>query len=287
MKQENNKILLVGGDAGLAKHIKNHLNKIKREYYSTTRRLNIDDNCLFLDLNNVGSFQNLFNLNISTLILAASICDVDKCEKNKMLTRKINVDNTFELLRALKNHNHKLKIIMLSTDMVFDGAAKKPNPNEIKKPLTEYGRQKAELEDKLLNNFQNIKILRFGKIIDKNFGLFKKWINDLSQDKCIFPFYDLYFSPISIDYAIQAIFFAEESPSESNEIFHVSSGIDISYFDAAQWLANKLNKSNNLIKKISVHQKYPFKIVCQRIALGNNLNTNSLNGINALNIFLE
>ena len=97
----------------------------------------------------------------------------------------------------------------------------------------------------------------------------------------------MYFSPISIDYAIQAIFFAEESPSESNEIFHVSSGVDISYFDAAQWLANKLNKSNNLVKKISVHQKYPFKIVCQRIALGNNLNTNSLNGINALNIFLE
>ena len=255
---------------------------------ATTRRSVNDSHFVFLDLFQTSSLNRLSGVNFSAVILCASICSVDECEKNKKYTNQINVLNTFKLVSVLKNTAPDLRVVMLSTDMVLDGAKEKPTQFEKTEPLTEYGRQKAELEQKLMNRYENIKVLRFGKVIEKSSILFNGWVDKLKIGEKITVFNDLVFAPISIDYAIQSILHEINIRNSSNEIVHVSSGCDISYYEAALWLSKNLNLSSQLVEGVSVHDKFPLKIIPKRIALGNNLEIpTALKGIEALKVFLE
>ena len=203
MVMNNKKILIVGGDSSLGKELIKFFDENNIEYKATSRRLHAKNDFIFLDLSQTSSFQSLTELNFSTVILAASICSIDECDKNKQYTSLVNVKNTSMLVSSLKNKSPDLRVIMLSTDMVLDGALLTPSQINNKVPLTEYGRQKSELEDKLINKYKNIKILRLGKILEKGAPLFNDWVDRLKTGKKITAFNDLIFSPISIDYQQQ------------------------------------------------------------------------------------
>jgi len=284
----NRKILIVGGDSSLSKELIKFFDDNFIGYKATSRRLNPDKGFIFLDLSQPNSFHALTGLNFSTVILAASICSIDECEGDKQYTSLVNVKNTFTLISVLKKVCPDIRVIMLSTDMVLDGALAWPTQITIKAPLTEYGRQKSELEDKLIDNYNNIKILRFGKILEKDLPLFNEWACKLKTGKKIIAFNDLIFAPISTDYSIKAIMMAIESSNISNEIYHVNSGVDITYCDAALWLAKNLRVSSELVEGIGVHQVFPSKVLPKRMALGNNLNiVSTLKGIEAFEVFLK
>jgi len=79
------------------------------------------------------------------VINAAAYTAVDKAEEDEDTARAINAGAVAALVAA-----HPGKLVHVSTDFVFDGMASRAySPDDARKPLSAYGRTKAEGEDHL------------------------------------------------------------------------------------------------------------------------------------------
>ena len=105
---------------------------------------------------------------IGIVIHAAAITSVRKCEEEKELTWKTNVDGTKNLVDALIQTNSNGKFIYLSTACVFDGIIGMYKESSIPYPENFYALTKllGEQEVKRLPNYL---------IIRTNFTAKKKW----------------------------------------------------------------------------------------------------------------
>lgn len=82
------------------------------------------------------------------IINAAAYTAVDKAESDEDLARAINADAVAAMVEAMAETSGKL--VHISTDFVFDGAASAPYaPSSARNPLSAYGRTKAAGEDHL------------------------------------------------------------------------------------------------------------------------------------------
>ena len=76
----------------------------------------------------------------------AALTDVDRCEAEPDLAYEVNVRGTHNVVRAATSS--RSRVILLSTDYVFDGRARRPYKEEDERgPLNVYGVTKAEAED--------------------------------------------------------------------------------------------------------------------------------------------
>jgi dTDP-4-dehydrorhamnose reductase len=113
------------------------------------------------------------------IINCAAYTDVDKCETERELCWKINVDAVKNLIIAARGNNSK--VVHYSTDYVFDGKngpyTEMDNPN----PISFYGRSKLASENALITSGVDYLILRtmvlfgIGNNIKPNFAL---WMID-------------------------------------------------------------------------------------------------------------
>lgn len=82
------------------------------------------------------------------IINAAAYTAVDKAERDEDLARAINADAVAGMVEAMAETGGKL--VHVSTDFVFDGTATRPyRPDDVRNPLSAYGRTKAQGEDHL------------------------------------------------------------------------------------------------------------------------------------------
>ncbi len=82
------------------------------------------------------------------IINAAAYTAVDKAESDEALARAINAEAVATMVEAMASTGGKL--VHVSTDYVFDGAASEPYaPDATRNPQSVYGRTKAEGEDHL------------------------------------------------------------------------------------------------------------------------------------------
>ena len=114
--------------------------------------------------------------------------------------------------------------------------------------LTEYDRKKVETEQEILK-LGSVAIVRLTKVISKNNPLIIGWVDDLRVGKEIYPLSDVYFSPISLNYATNVI--AKVGHNLECGIFNISGSDDISYSDFARKLAIKLNGVDHLVRPVT------------------------------------
>lgn len=82
------------------------------------------------------------------IINAAAYTAVDKAESEEALARAINAEAVDAMVEAMAEAGGKL--VHVSTDFVFDGTSARPyRPDDVRNPLSAYGRTKAEGEDNL------------------------------------------------------------------------------------------------------------------------------------------
>lgn len=82
------------------------------------------------------------------IINAAAYTAVDKAEEDEVTAREINADAVKTMVDAMADSGGR--VVHVSTDFVFDGAASEPyKPDAKRAPLSGYGRTKAEGEDHL------------------------------------------------------------------------------------------------------------------------------------------
>ncbi len=143
-------------------------------------------------------FNKILNIKPDWILNCAAYTSVDLAELNPEICFKINRDAPKYFAKALKITGGNL--IQISTDYVFNGSQNYPYlTNQIKTPINIYGQSKAEGENEIqkeMNNLKNYYILRTSWLMGekgKNFA--SNIINLLSKKEKIEVVSDQFGSP--------------------------------------------------------------------------------------------
>lgn len=151
--------------------------------------------------------QDILEKRIDILVHTAAMVSVDGCEENPEAAEKINTCVTAELSELCKKH--RIKMVYISTDAVFDGEDSRLYTEEDKvNPLNVYGRTKLNGEAAVLKYPENL-VFRtniYGINIQKKLG-FGEWVShSLIEGKTLHMFTDIDFSPILVNELAELIY---------------------------------------------------------------------------------
>ena len=244
--------LIIGGSSTIGRSLANYWRGENIPFHASIRQEEFEsEKTPFIDLSKPKTFESL--LAYESILLCAAVTNVMLCERDPLQTWAINVTATIKLLEKIALN--KTHIVFISTNQVFDGKKPQQGPKAHRSPITEYGRQKLEVE-KYIENISNSCILRLSKVVHPKLNLLNKWKISLAGGSPIFAFTDMTLSPIDIDKVVKKIDILVMQ--KATGIFQLSGDRDISYFEYAQEFAESNGYSRDLVKKDSWQGKLDF-----------------------------
>jgi dTDP-4-dehydrorhamnose reductase len=133
-----------------------------------------------LDITKKENVKNIIGFYTPDVIInCAAFTDVDKCETERELSWKINVDGLKNIIIAARKNESK--IIHYSTDYIFDGKNGPYTEESVPNPISFYGREKLASENALVTSDVQFAIIRtlvlygIGNNVKPNFAL---WMID-------------------------------------------------------------------------------------------------------------
>jgi dTDP-4-dehydrorhamnose reductase len=236
--------LVIGADSTLGRSLARRLAGEGWETHGTTRRRDtVGPTRLYLDLTAPETWRNLPKAEIVWLMAGAT--RQIECRRDVAGTWRINVDHTLALARLLAGQG--ARIVFPSTNLVFDGTRPNPRPLDAPSPVGDYARQKAAVEQGLLNLSQaSAVILRPGKVLSPHLPLIQNWTDALGRGQPITPFADLFIAPIDLELAIDLL--VKLGVSAANGVFHFCSRDQINYADVAHRLVERLGLDPGLLR---------------------------------------
>lgn len=207
------------------------------------------------------------DFNPSVIIHCASLVNIDQCEVDKDLTKKINVLSTKNIVEDITDRD--VKLVYISTDSVYDGVKGDFSEDDNVNPLNYYGFSKYEGEVEVLKR-KNSLVLRtniFGWNIQNKLSLGEWILEELKAGRKINCFKDAYFSTIYtlelarvIDIAIQ---------TGLRGVYNCGGSNSYSKYEFALKIADCFGLDKTLITPISI-DNFGFKA-----KRGKNLSLNS------------
>jgi dTDP-4-dehydrorhamnose reductase len=253
------KLLITGSNGLLGQKIVRQLEKSGIDYVATSMGANRNPNLpnskyVSFDITNRATIQQVCDEYQPTAIInTAAMTNVDACEDDEVGCKKLNVIAVQYLFDWCKlNTRH---FIHLSTDFVFDGKNGPYSENDLRNPLSIYGKSKADSEDLLLNDsYLNWTILRtiivFGKgenLSRSNIVLWAK--SELAQGKKMNIVQDQFRAPTWADDLAWACI--KVAKTNKNGVYHISGPETISMFELVKRIAKFYGFDENLVYPIS------------------------------------
>lgn len=233
--------LIVGVDSGIGKALAHALREMKWQVSGTSRHPDDRPGVHYLDLETLEGLGDLPECN--HLFLCGAVTKFSICREDPVRARRINVDAPVEIVQKFSSKG--AHAVFLSTSAVFDGSSPRQKAENVPMPTSEYGQLKADAERILLSMFPEIAVLRLTKVLAPGAILFSNWMAALGEKKEIKAFYDLSMAPITLDDAVESLI-AVASQSQ-NGLFQNSASVDITYFDAALHIAQRLGIDQSLV----------------------------------------
>lgn len=147
------KIVILGGKGQLG----SDCTKVVKEIHDVMS-VDLDE----LDITDISQVEAAAgNFGADVIVNCAAFTRVDDCETEKELACKVNVEGPGNLAVAAKNQGAQL--IHISTDYVFDGRKKAPEPyteKDAPNPISYYGVTKLAAEEAIRRTIENHIILR-------------------------------------------------------------------------------------------------------------------------------
>jgi dTDP-4-dehydrorhamnose reductase len=140
--------LLITGASGLygSKLAQMALSKNFEVYSSDIQELSVFGNFVKLDISGKTQVDETFKtIKPDFVVHAATLTDVDKCELNKTLAWKVNVEGTKNIVEAAKATGSFL--IYISTDYIFGGETGRYKETDVPNPINYYGITKLKAEE--------------------------------------------------------------------------------------------------------------------------------------------
>ena len=222
-------LFIIGADGLIGSRLAEKAQKNKVPWTGTSRQA-ARENILKFDLRNSDEIRNLTICPKITFLCAAET-DLRKCQNHPAETRTLNVDRTLQAARHL--HKAGSAIVFLSSNLVFDGTRPFVPADAEPCPVTEYGKQKAEVEKILLEELDRVAIVRLTKVVHRDFPIFKEWLAALRSGSPIRPFSDMPFSPVDLVLVVEELWALSRSFQKG--IFQLSGDSDIPYASAARF----------------------------------------------------
>ena len=188
----------------------------------------------------------------SAFLCAANSAFIE-CEKNGDATYRVNVSGSILISKQLLSDG--AFVIFISSSAVFEGLEPFPKPNSVRSPTTAYGKQKAEAEQQLLELDQgrgNVAIVRLTKVFTQETPVIRRFLQNLTKRERFDAFADLYMSPISLPYVVDALLEIERL--KIGGIHHLSGNLEMSYAEFARRLAERVGAPADLVSESTVEQ---------------------------------
>jgi dTDP-4-dehydrorhamnose reductase len=180
------------------------------------------------------------------VFLIAAATALRRCEDDPHATGIINVEAPAEIARFYAGKG--AHVVMISTNLVFDGRKPTVPGTSFRRPDCVYGQQKAELEDALLALSGPATVLRITKIVESLRQLIANWSDDLAAGRPIRPFIDLVCAPVSLNRVVDILVHAARQRSAG--VFQHSGDRDIGYAEIARVLCRRMKVSDMLVEPV-------------------------------------
>jgi dTDP-4-dehydrorhamnose reductase len=240
--------LVVGADGLVGGALLRRLDSMGIAAVGTTRRAaNISDRMIHLDLA-AQACEWDFPWPVSVATICAAVTKAQACKDDPTATAAVNVTGISAIVSRLVAVG--AFVIFLSTNQVFDGAVPHQSADAPQSPRTEYGRQKAALEQAIAPHGDSVAIVRFAKILGPVPALIPAWIDSLRKGLPIHPFSDMTLAPVPLSSAVTILSLIASLRAPG--VFQFSGDEDISYADAARIGASALGLDQGLIQPVTV-----------------------------------
>ncbi|MEM3630612.1 MAG: dTDP-4-dehydrorhamnose reductase [Nitrososphaerota archaeon] len=200
-------------------------------------------------------FKIIKDINPDAIFHCAALTDVDKCEINKEIAKRININGTKFIAKIAKKTNSYL--IYISTDYVFDGSKGMYKEEDEPNPINFYGYSKL-LGEKIIEKIEGEYLIARASVIygskpasgKTNFAL---WILDnLNKNQNIKVLTDQYVSPTLNTNLAEILLEAYER--NITGIYHIAGAERVSRYEFALKLAEVFNLNKNLIIKAKMDE---------------------------------
>ena len=197
------------------------------------------------------TLQSIVNAGPSVVVHTAAETDVDRCETERDLARRVNVQGTVNVADACSKIGAKLMFV--STDYVFDGNKGNYAETDEPNPASFYGLTKLEAERITASTSSNSLIVRTSVLYGwhpKKLN-FATWIlKGLRQGKTLEVVNDHIGSPTLADNLAEAIGKAIERKSQG--ILHIAGKERMSWFDFARRIAKRFDLDESLLLPVQM-----------------------------------
>ena len=204
-----------------------------------------------LDLRESNKLTDLVNsVKPDIIIHTAAMGDVDRCEIEKELAWKVNVEAPLTLAKEVSKFNAFL--LYLSTDYVFDGERGLYKEDDVPNPVNYYGLTKLIAENIIKSALSNYSIVRTSQIYGFGLGrvnFARAVVESLSRGQKVRAFIDQWLSPTLNTLLAKVV--RELVEIEYVGIIHVA-GERINRCDFARAIAKKFGFDEKLIETITM-----------------------------------
>jgi len=266
---KSGRALVVGGDSLVGSELQVHCRKLGWTVDATSRRAATLGG-VFLDLGDP-DFTFLQRDNFDVAVICAAVTSMQACQGDPARSRRINVDNTLDLMRRLADRGTHL--VFLSSSQVFDGETPMPDEAASTSPKNEYGAQKLAVEEAIEREGLPVAVLRPTKVLaDRPVGVFKGWFEALAKGQPVQAATNMALSPVMVGDVAEAA--ARLAAGRHRGVWHLGSSDEIGYFDAARLMAERRGLPVSLVQgetltEAQVPQIYRHRYVtlrCEKIA---------------------
>jgi dTDP-4-dehydrorhamnose reductase len=183
---------------------------------------------------------------VDAVFLIAAATALRRCEDEPEATRIMNVRAPLEIARFYAGKG--AHVLMISTNLVFDGTVPSVPVTSTRRPACAYGQQKAELEGALLTLSSPATVLRITKVVESLAQLVANWSDDLAGGRPIRPFRDLVCAPVSLSRVVDIL--AHAAGHRSAGLFQHSGDRDIDYAEIARALCRVMRIPETLVEPV-------------------------------------
>lgn len=171
--------------------------------------------------------------------LCAAVTDMRACQNEPVATRRVNVDNTIELMRRLAAGGAHM--VFFSTSQVFDGVSPAPAEDAVPNPRNEYGAQKLAVERAVARFDLPVAILRITKVVgERPTGVLGTWRRTLAGDGPIVAADNLALSPVAV--ADVGSLARRLAAGRHRGIWHFGAADSLGYVEAARLMAERVGQ---------------------------------------------
>ncbi len=242
------KTMVIGRDSLIGRAFSELYSKADSNLFATSRR----GKCTypFLDLIEPIDLSYFPEEGYSWAVIAAAVPSILRCEMEKELSYRINVSGTLSLAAQLAERG--IQPIVFSTDYVFDGVKGSYVEDDPVNPLNEYGKQKAELEQRIASvTGGNYLLIRLSKVLTDQLNdgsMVAEMVVKLMKGERISAAVDQIFSPIFLDDVLQSVALLQKCRAKG--LFNVSGPEVWSRFDLALAVAGAISADESLVNGI-------------------------------------